>query len=181
MRPHSSEREKLSRPRSRGTEVTPGLKPLRVAVIALLLGSLFGCSQVSFVPGGPHAIAAAELHTLTAGASRAYGVKRGLLVAVIQTESHGDPSAISRAGAAGLMQLMPGTSAQYGVANPFDPHANIDGGTHYLRDLLHRYRGNVKLALAAYNAGPGLVDAAHGIPAIPETRWYVARVIASIH
>jgi soluble lytic murein transglycosylase-like protein len=79
------------------------------------------------------------------------------------------------------MQLMPATSEQYGVGDPFDPRTNVNGGTHYLHDLLRRYRGNLKLALAAYNAGPGEVDAAHGIPAIPETRSYVARVIASLH
>jgi soluble lytic murein transglycosylase-like protein len=122
-----------------------------------------------------------ELTTLTADAGRTYGVKSDLLRAVIQAESHGDPAAISRAGAEGLMQLMPATSEQYGVLNAFDPGANVDAGTRYLRDLLHRYHGNLELALAAYNAGPGLVDAVHGIPAIPETRSYVARVIASLH
>ena len=110
-----------------------------------------------------------------------FGVKPNLIYAVIDAESHGDPAAISRAGAMGIMQLMPATSAQYGVNNPFDPQANIAGGVHYLRDLLHRYHGNVSYALAAYNAGPGLVDAEHGIPAIPETRSYVARITAALH
>jgi soluble lytic murein transglycosylase-like protein len=148
--------------------------------MVLALGSLFGCSQGGFIPGGPHALAAGQLSTLVTDASRTYGVNTDLVMAVIQTESHGDPAAISRAGAEGLMQLMPATSAQYGVVNAFDAQANINGGTHYLGDLLHRYRGNLKLALAAYNAGPGLVDAVHGIPAIPETRSYVAHVIAAL-
>jgi soluble lytic murein transglycosylase-like protein len=139
--------------------------------MVLALGSLFGCSQGGFIPGGPHALAAGQLSTLVTDASRTYGVNTDLVMAVIQTESHGDPAAIRRAGAEG---------AQYGVVNAFDAQANINGGTHYLGDLLHRYRGNLKLALAAYNAGPGLVDAVHGIPAIPETRSYVAHVIAAL-
>jgi soluble lytic murein transglycosylase-like protein len=154
---------------------------LRTFVVALALGSLFGCSQGGFIPGGPHALADGRLSALVESAGRAYGVRTDLLLAVIQTESHGDPAAISRAGAQGLMQLMPATAEQYGVFDAFDPTANIDGGTRYLRDLLKRYHGNLHLALAAYNAGPGLVDAVHGIPAIPETRTYVARVIASLH
>ncbi len=153
---------------------------LRVVVIALVLGALFGCSQGGFAPGGPHELPDGQLGALVQDAARMYGVKTNLVLAVIETESHGDPAAISRAGAQGLMQLMPDTSAQYGVADPFDPRSNIDGGTHYLRDLLHRYHGNLKFALAAYNAGPGQVDAVHGIPPIPETRSYVARVIASL-
>ena len=76
-----------------------------------------------------------------------------LVRAVINAESHGDPSAVSRAGAQGLMQLMPGTQAMYGVANPFDPVANIDGGARYLHDLMLRYHNDVQLTLAAYNAG----------------------------
>jgi soluble lytic murein transglycosylase-like protein len=123
---------------------------------------------------------AGRLNSLVADASRAYKVKPSLVYAVIDAESHGDPAAISRAGAMGLMQLMPGTSTQYGVANAFDPQSNVDGGVHYLRDLLRRYHGNVTYALAAYNAGPGLVDAVHGVPAIPETRAYVARITAAL-
>jgi len=123
---------------------------------------------------------AATLRSLTAAAADRNGVSSALVTAVIDAESHGDPSAVSRAGAQGIMQLMPGTALTYGVANPFDPVANIDGGTRYLHDLLHRYRGNITLAVAAYNAGPGAVDAAHGVPPFPETRAYVARVIGEL-
>ena len=149
-------------------------------MLALVLGSLFGCSQGGYLPGGPHALPAGQLSALVNTAARAYGVKPSLVYAVIDTESHGDPAAISRAGAVGIMQLMPGTSSDYGVGDPFDAQANIAGGVHYLHDLLHRYHGNVAYALAAYNAGPGLVDAVHGIPAIPETRSYVARITAAL-
>jgi soluble lytic murein transglycosylase-like protein len=153
---------------------------LRVVALTLALGSLFGCSQGGFLPGSPHTLAAAQMSSMVETASRAYNVKPNLVYAVIDAESHGDPAAISRAGAVGLMQLMPGTSAMYGVGNAFDPQSNVDGGVHYLHDLLHRYHGNVSYALAAYNAGPGQVDAVHGIPAIPETRSYVARITAAI-
>jgi soluble lytic murein transglycosylase-like protein len=154
---------------------------LRAVTLIFVLGSLFGCSQGGFLPGGPHALPAGQLDALITSTAHAYGVKPNLVSAVIDAESHGDPAAISRAGAMGLMQLMPGTSAEYGVANAFDPQSNVDGGVHYLRDLLQRYHGNVRFALAAYNAGPGLVDAVHGIPAIPETRSYVARITAALH
>jgi soluble lytic murein transglycosylase-like protein len=154
---------------------------LRPLAIALSLCSLLGCGTGGFIPGGPHALAAGRLDALVDRAARTYGVPRSLVASVIATESEGDPAAISRAGAAGLMQLMPGTSAEYGVDNPFDPDANVDAGTHYLADLLHRYRGNLKLALAAYNAGPGAVSAAHGIPRFAETQAYVARVVSGLH
>jgi soluble lytic murein transglycosylase-like protein len=149
-------------------------------VLLLVLGSLFGCSQGGYLPGGPHALPAGQLSALVNTTAQAYHVKPKLIYAVIAAESGGDPAAISRAGAMGLMQLMPATSSQYGVANPFDPQANVVGGVHYLRDLLHRYHGNVSYALAAYNAGPGFVDAVHGIPSIPETRSYVARITAAL-
>jgi soluble lytic murein transglycosylase-like protein len=133
------------------------------------------------LPGGPHALPAGRLSSLVDAAAHTYGVKANLVYAVIDAESHGDPAAVSRAGAMGLMQLMPETSSQYGVSNPFDPQANVTGGVHYLHDLLERYHGNVSYALAAYNAGPGRVDAVHGIPQIAETRSYVARITAALH
>ena len=156
--------------------------PLRPAffTICLIISSLFGCSSGSFLPGTGRPLDAGTLNTLVAAAAHTYAVSPQLIDAVIHAESHGDPSAVSRAGAQGIMQLMPATSLQYGIANPFDAAQNIAGGTHYLHDLLRRYRGNLRLAVAAYNAGPGAVDAAHGIPAFAETRAYVARVIAAM-
>lgn len=132
------------------------------------------------MPGGPHSMPSGKLSALVRTASSANAVDPKLVFSVIDAESHGDPSAVSRVGAQGLMQLMPGTAAMYRVMNPFDPSQNVDAGTRYLHDLLHRYKGNVRLAVAAYNAGPGAVDAAHGIPPFAETRAYVDRVLAGI-
>lgn len=151
----------------------------RLVLTAGLVFALNGCGSGGFVPGGPHSMSATDLSRIVTAQAAATKLPTRLIMAVIRTESGGDPSAISRAGAQGLMQLMPGTSMQYGVADPFDPVSNISGGTRYLRDLLARYRGNLRLALAAYNAGPAAVDAARGIPAISETRSYVSRVTAA--
>jgi soluble lytic murein transglycosylase-like protein len=132
------------------------------------------------MPGTGRPLNAGTLDLLVGTAARAHAVSPQLISAVIAAESQGDPSAVSRAGAQGIMQLMPATSLQYGVVNPFDPAQSIDGGTRYLHDLLRRYRGNLRFAVAAYNAGPGAVDAAHGIPAFAETRAYVERVVAAM-
>jgi soluble lytic murein transglycosylase-like protein len=145
-----------------------------------VVSSLFGCSSDGLLPGLGRSLDTATLDRLVATAAHAHAVPARLISAVIATESHGDPSAVSRAGAQGIMQLMPATSLQYGVVNPFDAAQNIEGGTRYLHDLLRRYHGRVTLAIAAYNAGPGSVDAAHGIPAFAETRAYVARVVAAM-
>jgi soluble lytic murein transglycosylase-like protein len=107
----------------------------------------------------------------------AHRIDADLLAAVVHAESNGNPRAVSRAGAQGLMQLMPGTAATLGVTDAFAPEQNVSGGTAYLDALLTRYHDNIALALAAYNAGPLAVDRYHGIPPYPETRAYVARVL----
>jgi soluble lytic murein transglycosylase-like protein len=108
---------------------------------------------------------------------RRHNIDADLLASVVQAESGGNARAVSRAGARGLMQLMPGTASELGVKDSFAPEQNIGGGTAYLDAMLTRYGDNMALALAAYNAGPEAVDRYHGIPPYAETRAYVARVI----
>jgi hypothetical protein len=119
----------------------------------------------------------AQFDRLIAKACRRYGVEFALVKAIIKAESAFDPSALSPAGARGLMQLMPATAAQYGVNDIHNPQSNIEGGVHHLRLLLNRFRGNVALTLAAYNAGPEAVDRYNGIPPYAETQTYIQRVL----
>jgi soluble lytic murein transglycosylase-like protein len=118
-----------------------------------------------------------EMHEMLAHAGAAHRIDEDLLASVVRAESGGQVRAVSRTGAKGLMQLMPGTASAMGVADAFKPEQNIAGGTAYLDALLTRYHDNVALALAAYNAGPGAVDKYHGVPPYRETREYVTRVI----
>lgn len=118
-----------------------------------------------------------EMHLMLAHAGAAHNIDEDLLASVVRAESGGQVRAVSRTGAKGLMQLMPGTANAMGVDDAFKPDQNIAGGTAYLDALLVRYHDNVALALAAYNAGPGAVDKYHGVPPYRETREYVARVI----
>ena len=110
-------------------------------------------------------------------AAMRYGVHPDLIDSVIRTESAFNPRAVSRKGARGLMQLMPGTASLLGIRDAFDPLQNIDGGVRHLRALLQRYRGKLALALAAYNAGERPVDRYRGVPPYAETQHYVKQVL----
>jgi soluble lytic murein transglycosylase-like protein len=120
----------------------------------------------------PSLLSAADLAD---AAADKYGLPRQLVRSVMAAESGFQPQAVSPKGAIGLMQLMPGTAAQLGV-DPFDPAQNVDAGTRYLRDLLEKYNGGLRHALAAYNAGPGAVDRYNGVPPYRETVNYVFRI-----
>ena len=126
---------------------------------------------------GNVALTPADLREMLAKAGHEHNVDVDLLASVVKAESGGNAHAVSRAGAQGLMQLMPDTAADLGVTDTFHPEQNVRGGSTYLDELLTRYHDNLSLALAAYNAGPAAVDKYHGIPPYRETRLYVARVI----
>jgi len=117
-----------------------------------------------------------ELEEIVSGASTKFGPPEPLIYAVIQVESTGDSTAVSPRGAKGLMQLMPATAEELGVEDIYDPRENIYGGTQYLQKMISRFNGNLKLALAAYNAGPGRVDKYNGVPPFTETKNFIKRV-----
>ena len=154
-----------------------------VTLVVALAAAAAGCSGGGFLPftDGPHSIAPSVLDSIVVEQSAEHGVSPALVRAVIHQESGEDPSAISSAGAMGLMQLMPGTADAYGVDDPFDPEQNVAGGTALLADLLRQYHGDVRLALAAYNAGSGAVAKYHGVPPFAETQAYVRDVTSLYH
>jgi soluble lytic murein transglycosylase-like protein len=121
-----------------------------------------------------------QLDKLVGDSSNQEGVQPDLIRAVISQESGARPCAISSKGAQGLMQLMPAIVTQFGVNDPFDPKQNVAAGTKLLKQLLTKYNGDVKLTLAAYNAGSGRVDSVGGVPAIPETENYVSDILSKL-
>jgi transglycosylase-like protein with SLT domain len=129
--------------------------------------------------GSSHGLSAARLEELVQSTAARHGVNANLVRAVIETESGGNPSAVSRKGAVGLMQLMPTTALELGVKNMYSAEQNLEAGVRYLHTLLDRYNGDLDRALAAYNAGAGAVDRAGGVPKYRETREYVKKVTSN--
>lgn len=126
------------------------------------------------------ALSEEEITTLTTEAAKTQDLKPELIRAVIRRESDSFPCAISEKGAVGLMQLMPDVAAQFGV-DPLDPGANVQAGSKYLKQLMTKYKGDLKLSLAAYNAGPKTVDANNKVPDIPETTAYVDAILKDLN
>jgi len=120
---------------------------------------------------------AADVDSLIEPVAKRENLDAGLLRSVMQQESAFRPCAVSSKGAIGLMQLMPATASQFGVEDPFNPKQNIEAGARFLKQLLTSYNGDVPMALAAYNAGPGKVNDIGGVPFIPETIDYVRRIL----
>lgn len=149
---------------------TPGTTPSRATIYLPAESSLTGKTRQSLT------VSRDGVDRIVHEAAQHHHVDPALIRAVIQTESNWNPSAVSRRGAVGLMQIHPGTARRFGVGNAFNPEENIEAGVRYLRVLLDRYSGNLDLALAAYNAGEGAVDRARGIPHFRETRLYVQKV-----
>jgi len=157
-------------------DLAPAAEPGAPALGAIALGAP-GSTASSSTLGVRPSPTPAEMREMLARAGTLHNIDADLLASVVHAESDGNALAVSRAGAQGLMQLMPATAFGLNVRNSFAPEENIGGGTAYLDQLLVRYHDNLALALAAYNAGPAAVDRYHGIPPYAETRAYVARVI----
>ena len=153
---------------SKETKPTPGLKSTGTPSSAKPKIARFAL---------PPGLNAAALAAIVKKCAQEQGMDEDLVWAVIRQESGGNPRAVSPKGAMGLMQLMPGTAAALGVTDPYDPEQNVSGGIKYLLACLNRFQQDIRLALAAYNAGPGNVIKYNGCPPFPETRNYVKAVI----
>jgi soluble lytic murein transglycosylase-like protein len=161
----------LMRDSIRRQQGSAGVPATRPADLTLTAGG-FDAGAIDCPP-----VPESDAGLLVQTASERAGIDADLLYAVAQQESDFRPCAVSAKGALGVMQLMPATAERFGVRDPFDPGQSINIGARLLRELLDRYRGDLTLALGAYNAGPARVDAAGGVPAIPETVNYVNQIL----
>ena len=155
------------------------VKPRGVASAKMLFSyveTCYACGTLPNVDFGKISLNTSAYASEIRAAAHEYGVEEAIVRAIIHAESAYRPNAVSRAGAQGLMQLIPATASRFGVANPFDPSQNIKGGVKYLAWLLKRYDSNLTLAAAGYNAGEGAVDKYNGVPPYAETQRYVQRV-----
>lgn len=144
---------------------------------SMLSAALSGEAAPPAGGGSPAPVAPEHIDRLVGANANAWGVDPALVKAIIANESGFDANATSKTGAQGLMQLEPGTAAGLGVADAYDPAQNIWGGTRYIRGLLDRFHGDLRLAVAAYNAGPGAVEKYGGVPPYAETQAYVENVL----
>ena|SRR5215472_7956904 len=159
-------------------------EPFLFPSISFTVPGLGFSTPLSVLPARPSAAepkfaAPVDTHALIRGAAKKHGVPAAFVKSIVAAESNFNCDAISSKGAIGLMQLMPETAREYG-ADPSIPEQNVDAGTHYLRDLMdkyHRFGNPWPRVIAAYNAGPGMVDRYHGVPPFRETRRYVIRVL----
>jgi soluble lytic murein transglycosylase-like protein len=135
--------------------------------------------DVAAASGAPAMVPPAQIDALVNDNAQAQSVDPALLKAIIANESGFNANATSNVGAQGLMQLMPGTASALGVSDSYDPTQNVAGGTKYIKQLLDRFGGDVRLAVAAYNAGPGAVEKYGDVPPYPETQNYVQNVLSS--
>ena len=152
--------------------------PMVAKLTAAKPRTIYMPAETSFTEGSRPAMSVDRdgAEKLVREAADRHHVDPALVRAVIETESNWNPRAVSRKGAGGLMQLIPATGQRFGAYDVLNPKQNVDAGVRYLKMLLERYNGNLDLALAAYNAGEGAVDKAHGIPSFRETRNYVQKV-----
>src|SRR5690348_9108936 len=177
-RPASAQIAKVADDSGRRFFINANPQPAKLASAATKRTNIYLPSEVSLTgrsrPGMD--VDRDGVEKLVREAAERHRMDPALVRAVIETESNWNPKAFSHKGAGGLMQLIPTTAQRYGAYDVFDPQQNIDAGVKYLRTLLERYNGNLDLALAAYNAGEGAVDRAHGVPGFRETREYVQKV-----